>query len=298
VRVLISGATGMIGAALADRLTAAGHEVIALTRRASRSSDIPWDPSAGRIDAGRLEGFDAVVHLAGESLASGRWTPARKREFRSSRVGGTDLIARTLAERARKPGVLVSVSAIGIYGDRGDETLDESSPPGNDFLSELAVAWEAAATPAEAAGIRVVHPRIGLALSPDGGALAALLPTARLGLGGPLGSGRQWWSWVTLDDVVSALATAIDDDRMRGPVNVVAPEPVRQREFARTLGRVLGRPAFVPAPGFALRILLGEMADTMLLAGQRVKAAALEAAGFRFRDPGLEPALRRLLGRA
>ncbi len=298
MRVLISGANGFIGSALTARLEAAGREVAALTRHPRRVQDIAWDPGAGRIDAARLESFDAVVHLAGEPLAAGRWTPARKRLMRASRVDGTSLLARTLAERARRPRVLVSASAIGIYGNRGEERLDEASAPGNDFLSALAVAWEDAARPAEDAGIRVVHPRLGLVLAPNGGALEALLPTARLGLGGPLGNGRQWWSWVSLDDVVSILARAIDDDRMNGPVNVVAPSPVRQREFAGTLGHVLRRPAFLPAPGFALSLLLGEMAEAMLLAGQRVKPAALGAAGFAFQDPELEPALRRLLGRS
>lgn len=297
MRVLISGASGFIGFALAARLEAAGREVIVLSRRARRPQDAVWDPSAGRIDARRIEGVDAVVHLAGEPLAAGRWTPARKRIMRASRVDGTMLLARTLAEFTHRPRVLVSVSAIGIYGNRGEEVLEDASPPGSDFLSELAVAWEAAAQPAEAAGIRVVHPRLGLVLGPNGGALEALLPTARLGFGGPLGSGRQWWSWITLDDAVSVLALAIDDDRMRGAVNVVTPAPVRQKEFAQALGRALGRPAFLPAPAFALSLLLGEMAEAMLLASQRVKPARLEAAGFRFRDPELEPALRRLLGR-
>jgi uncharacterized protein (TIGR01777 family) len=210
-------------------------------------------------------------------------------------VDATALLARSLADRAWRPRVLVSVSAVGIYGDRGDETLDETSPPGSGFLSELAIAWEAAAAPAMAAGIRIVHPRLGLVLAPHGGALAPLLRVTRLGIGGPLGSGRQWWSWITLDDVVSVLVAVIHDETIRGPVNVVAPAPVVQKSFARTLGRVLNRPAFVPAPGFALRMLLGEMADAMLLAGQRVRPSVLDAHRFEFRDRDLEPALRRLL---
>ena len=296
MRVLISGATGFIGSALAAHLRAAGHDVTALTRHPRGPQDIAWEPASGRIDAERLEGFDAVVHLAGESLAKGRWSPARKQQMRASRVDATALLARTLAARARRPGVLISASAVGIYGDRGDQPLDESSSTGAGFLSDLARDWEAAAGPAEAAGIRVVHPRLGLVLDPAGGALEPLLPMARLGLGGPLGSGRQWWSWVTRDDVVRALAFLIEDPRMTGPVNVVAPGAVRQREFARMLGRVLHRPAFVPAPAFALALMLGEMADAMLLAGQHVHPARLSTAGFAFRDPALEPAFRRLLG--
>jgi uncharacterized protein (TIGR01777 family) len=298
MRVLISGATGFIGSALAAHMKAAGHDVAALTRHPRSPQDIAWNPASGRIDAERLEGFDAVVHLAGESLANGRWSPARKQQLRASRVDATALLARTLAARARRPGVLISASAVGIYGDRGDQPLDESSPAGAGFLSDLAREWEAAAGPAEAAGIRVVHPRLGLVLDPAGGALEPLLPMARLGLGGPLGSGRQWWSWVTRDDVIRVLAFLIEDPRMSGPVNVVAPEAVRQREFARTLGRVLGRPAFLPAPAFALALMLGEMAGAMLLAGQHVHPARLDTAGFAFQDPALEPALRRLLGQS
>lgn len=298
MRVLISGATGFIGTALAGRLRSAGREVVALTRRPRQASDIAWDPSAGGIDAARLEGFDAVVNLAGESLAEGRWTPARKQRMRSSRVDGTALLSRALADRTRRPRVLVSGSAVGIYGDRADEVVDETSPAGPGFLGEMATAWEAAADPARRAGIRVVHPRLGLVLAPHGGALAPLLRATRWGAGGPLGSGRQWWSWITLDDVVSVLAMAIDDDRIAGPVNVVAPAAVRQREFAAALGRALNRPSFMPAPGFALRILLGEMADAMLLAGQHVRPSVLAAHRFAFQDPDLEPALRRLLGRA
>lgn len=298
MRVLISGATGFIGSALAKFLKDAGHEVVALTRTPRAPGDVGWDPASGQIDAAGLENLDAAVHLAGESLSAGRWTPDRKRSMRASRVDGTRLLASALAGCARRPRVLVSASAIGIYGDRGDERVDEWSAPGKDFLSQLAVAWEAAAAPAENAGIRVVHPRFGLVLDPHGGALSALLPTARFGLGGPLGSGRQWWSWVTLDDTVSALATLIRDDRMRGPVNVVAPEAVPQKSFASALGRVLGRPAFLPMPGFALSLLLGEMANAMILAGQHVHPARLEASQFAFRDPELEPALRRILGRS
>lgn len=298
MRVLISGATGFIGSALAAHAQAAGHDVAALTRHPQGPHDIGWEPAGGRIDAERLEGFDAVVHLAGESLAKGRWSPARKQQMRASRVDATALLARTLAARTRRPAVLISASAVGIYGDRGDQPLDESSSTGAGFLSDLARDWEAAAGAAEVAGIRVVHPRFGLVLDPQGGALEPLLPMARLGLGGSLGSGRQWWSWVTRDDVTRALAFLIEDSRMKGPVNVVAPGAVRQHEFARTLGRVLHRPAFLPAPAFALSLMLGEMAGAMLLAGQHVRPARLGAAGFGFQDPALEPALRRLLGQS
>jgi uncharacterized protein len=297
MRVLVSGARGLIGSALLARLRARGDEIRVLTRHATGPDEVGWDPARGGLEARSIEGFDAVVHLAGAPIAA-RWTPGRKALIRESRVAGTRLLARRLAELGRPPRVLVSVSAIGFYGDRGDEVLDEESPPGVGFLPEVCRAWEVAAAPAAACGIRVVHPRLGLVLTPRGGALARMLPPFRLGLGGPLGDGRAWWSWVALDDVVDILARALDDEALAGPVNVVAPGAETNRAFARTLGRVLGRPALVPVPAFALRALFGEMADGALLASARVTPARLRAAGHVFRFPGIEEALRHLLGRA
>ncbi len=239
-----------------------------------------------------------MVHLAGASIA-GRFTAKHRREVLESRRSGTRLLATTLAALERKPRVLVSSSAMGIYGDRGDEVLDEAAPPGQGFLAEVARVWEAETEAAARAGIRVVRMRTGLVLAREGGALRPLLVPARLGLGGPLGSGRQWWSWITLDDVCAAMTFAIEHDALDGPVNLAAPVAVRQAEFARTLGHVLGRPAFLPAPAFALRLVLGRgMADALLLASAHLAPARLTAAGFRFGFDTLEPALRHVVGKA
>ena len=294
MRVLISGARGLIGSALLPWLRAAGHETSVLTRRVAGPGEVGWDPAGGRLDARAIEGFDAVVHLAGEPLAA-RWTPARKALIRESRVAGTRLLAQRLADLERPPRVLVSVSAIGFYGDRGDEVLDEASPPGVGFLPEVCRAWEEAASPAAAGGIRVVHPRLGLVLTTRGGVLTRLLPLFRLGLGGALGDGSAWWSWVVLEDVIAVLDRALADEGLVGPVNVVAPGPVTNRTFTRALGRVLGRPALLSVPAPALRALFGEMADGAMLASARVTPARLQVAGYSFRFPGLEPALRHLL---
>jgi uncharacterized protein (TIGR01777 family) len=297
-RVVISGATGLIGRALAGVLAAAGQEVIRLTRRPapSRSDEIGWDPGTGRIDATGLEGADAIVHLAGESVAGGRWTAARKRAIRESRTAGTRLLATTLAGLARRPRVLVSASAVGYYGDRGDELLTEDSAPGTGFLSEVAQAWEAAADPARRAGIRVVHPRIGMVLAAHGGALRAMLPLFRLGLGGVVGTGRQHVAWVALGDLVEVIRFLLAADGISGPVNAVAPDPVTNRELTLTLGRVLRRPTLAPLPAFLVPVLFGEMGPPLLLASARVRPARLQAAGFRFPHPTLEGALRAELG--
>ena len=297
LRVLVSGARGLIGSALLPRLRARGHETSILTRRATGPGEVGWDPAGGRLEARAIEGVDAVVHLAGEPIAA-RWTPVRKALIRESRVAGTRLLAQRLAELERPPRVLVSVSATGFYGDRGDEVLDEASPPGVGFLPAVCRAWEEAAAPAAACGIRVVHPRLGLVLTTRGGALARLLPQFRLGLGGPLGDGRAWWSWVVLDDMIAVLERALVDEGLSGPVNVVAPGAVTNGTFTRALGRVLGRPALLPVPAFALRALFGEMADGALLASARVTPGRLQDAGHAFLFPGLEDALRHLLGRA
>ena len=303
-RVLVSGARGLIGSALLPRLRASGREVAVLTRHPAAGRhepdaahrEIVWDPPVGRLEPRALEGLEAVVHLAGEPMGV-RWTPHTRALIRESRVGGTRLLATRLAALERPPRVLVAVSAIGFYGDRGEETLDESSAAGRGFLAGVCRDWEAAATPAAAAGIRVVHPRLGLVLAPGGGAVARMLPLFRLGLGGPLGDGRAWWSWVAVDDVVRAIEWMLDDPALAGAVNVAAPGAVRNRDFARTLARLLGRPALLPAPAFALRALLGGMADEALLASARVEPARLRAAGFEFRHPELETALRQALGR-
>lgn len=299
MKIAITGADGFIGRPLSVRLAAAGHDVRRLVRRAPRGAhEVAWDPVAGTIDRAALAGVEGVVHLAGASIAGGRWTAARRALVRDSRIAPTRLLAETLATLSPRPRVLVSASATGIYGDRGDEWLDESSSAGTGFLAEVARAWEGAAAPAARAGIRVAHPRTGLALAPNGGALAAMLPLFRLGLGGPLGSGRQWWSWIALEDAVGAIVHALGHEDVRGPFNVVAPAPARCAAFAHALGAALRRPAILPAPAFALRLVLGAgQADELLLAGQRVRPAVLERTGFAFAAPELGPALAAMLRR-
>lgn len=299
MKILISGSSGLVGSELVPTLERAGHEVVRLVRGPpKRAGDIAWDPAAGRLDQQALEAgaVEGVVHLAGENIAGGRWTPEQKRRIRDSRVVGTRLLSEALAALPTRPRVLVSASAVGYYGDRGDEVLTEESASGTDFLAGVCRDWEAATGPASAAGIRVVHTRFGIILSSEGGSLAKMLPPFRMGAGGPFGGGRQWMSWVTLDDVVGALIRALSMEALSGPVNVVAPHPVRNAEFARALGHVLGRPAVVKAPAFALKLLLGEMAGA-LLSGQRVEPRRLQEAGFAFRHPELEGALRHLLGK-
>jgi uncharacterized protein (TIGR01777 family) len=258
--------------------------------------EVEWHPERGEIDAAALEGHDAAVHLAGESIAGGRWTDERKRRIRDSRVRGTKLLAETLARLSRPPRVFVSASAIGYYGDRGDEVLTEESAAGVGFLPEVCREWEEAAEAARAAGIRTVFLRFGLILSAEGGALAKMLPPFRLGVGGNVGGGRQFYSWVSLADVIDVIHFALADERLGGAVNVVAPQPVTNAEFTKTLGRVLSRPTFFPAPAFGLRLAFGEMADALLLASARVEPARLRAAGYAFKHPQLEGALRSVLG--
>ncbi len=293
MKVAITGASGLIGSALCARLMERGHALIRMVRREAQGShECHWDPETGSIEIGRLSGVDAIVHLAGASVADGRWTSERKRLIAGSRIQGTRLIAQTLAAMDPRPSVLVSASAVGFYGDRADQELTESSPQGIGFLAETAAAWERAADPARAADVRVVHPRTGMVLSRHGGALLKMMPPFRWGVGGPMGSGRQFLPWISLHDMVEALIAMIEQPVYRGPVNMVAPNPVRQKVFAQTLGRVMHRPAFLPAPAFALRMILGrEMADQMLLASTRVLPQALIGNGFVFRYPELEPAL-------
>lgn len=295
--VAITGASGMLGTALTHFLTTGGHVVRPLVRRQAGPGEISWDPATGTVDRTALEGVDAVVHLAGENIGMARWNPDRKRRIRESREAGTGLLATTLAGLERKPRVLVSASAVGIYGSRGDEPLTEASAPGSDFLAETGIAWEAAARPAADAGIRVVHPRFGMILTPAGGGLARMLPVFELGAGARLGDGRQWMSWVSLDDALGLILHALATEAIAGPLNAVAPGAVTNRAFTEILGEVLGRPTFLPAPAAALRLAFGEIADALLLSSQRVVPTRAGETGYVFRHPDLRGALRHLLGR-
>lgn len=298
MNVLVTGSSGLVGSSLVPLLESQGHRVVRLVRnQPGGDAEVRWDPGAGTIDTAGLQGVEGVVHLAGENIAEGRWTEEKKARIRSSREAGTRLLAESLAGLENPPRVLVSASAIGYYGDRGDETLSEESPPGEGFLSETCLAWEAAAKPAADAGIRVVHPRIGIVLSADGGALAKMLFPFKMGVGGVLGSGNQYMSWIAIDDLVEIIGHALVTDALRGPVNAVAPAAATNREFTKTLGRVLVRPTLLPMPGFAARLAFGEMADALLLASTRVAPARLEQSGYSFRYPQLEGALRHVLGK-
>jgi uncharacterized protein (TIGR01777 family) len=289
MKIVVTGATGLVGSKLVPFLTSAGHSVVRLGRPAD------WDPEQGTIDASRLNGIDAVVHLAGESIASGRWTSARKARIRDSRVKGTRLIAETLARVERPPQVLVSASAIGYYGDRGSEVLREDSAPGSGFLADVCRQWEAATDPATRKGIRVVHLRSGLVLSARGGALGKMLLPFKMGVGGKIGSGEQYWSWISIDDLCGAILHCIQAAGVHGPVNTVSPSPLTNAEFTKCLGRVLSRPTLFPMPAFAARLVLGEMADALLLASARVEPAKLASSRFTFKHRDLEPTLRHLL---
>ncbi len=296
-RIVISGASGLIGTALSAALRAQGIEVARLSRAPAGPDEIAWDPKTGYLDAGVFEGASAVVNLAGRSLAKGRWSARVRAEIVESRVRSTRLLVGAMRKADARPAVLVSASAIGYYGNRGDALLDESSLPGTGFLADLTRAWEAEARRAEARGIRVVCTRFGLILTRLGGAMGPMLPLFRLGLGGPLGSGRHWWSWIHIDDVVAAILFAIATASLEGPVNIVGPAQVRNRDFARALGAALHRPAVLPVPPLALRLVFGAMADEMILSSQRVTPAKLQARGFTFRWPELGPALAGLVDR-
>lgn len=305
MRVLISGASGLVGSALVERLSVDRCQLSVLTRgqrpnatdnrQSTTDKCIRWDPAADELDTAAVDGFDAVVHLAGENIAQGRWTAEKKARIRDSRVQGTGLLCRALAGTARRPKVLVSASAVGYYGDRGDEELDESSAPGTGFLAEVCRQWEAATEPAAAAGIRVVCVRLGVVLARRGGVLARMLPLFRYGLGGRSGSGRQYMSWIALGDAVEAICHVLATAALSGPVNLVSPNPVTNREFTKALGRALHRPTLFPVPAFVLRLVLGEMADALLLASARVQPQRLLESGFAFHDPRLTEAIERLL---
>ena len=296
MKVLISGSHGLVGSVLTRSLETQGHEVFRLVRYLPGSeSEVEWNPDRYSIAIARLEGFDAVVHLAGEGIAEGRWTEEKKQRIRDSRVKGTKLLSDALANLERPPKSLICASAIGYYGNRGDEQLTEESPPGDDFLANVCVEWEQTTQEAADKGIRVVNARFGIILSKDGGALAKMLTPFRLGIGGRVGSGKQWMSWIALDDVIGAIEYALANESLRGPVNYVAPNPVRNSEFTKTLGKVLSRPTLFPIPEFGVRLAFGEMADALLLSSQRVDPQRLIKAGFQFQYTQLESALNHVL---
>lgn len=297
MKVLISGGSGLVGSALTNALRADGHVVSHFIRPGGTAApgDVLWNPSRATVDVPALEGYDAIVHLSGASIADGRWTDKRKATLRSSRVDSTRVLVDSLTHLKKPPRVFVCASAIGYYGDRGDELLTESSGYGKDFLSILCRAWEAEAGRASANGIRTVIARFGVILATQGGALPPMLTPFKLGVGGRLGSGKQWISWVALEDVVKVLRTAIDNENLSGPVNVVAPQPVQNSEFTRVLAGVLHRPAVFPAPAFALRLALGQMADALLLSSQRVQPEKLAKIGYKFRYETLQSALQAIL---
>jgi len=300
MHILVSGSSGLVGSALLPALATDGHRVIRLVRSKSapEKETLHWDPAADELDLASLEGLDGVVHLAGENIAGGRWTVERKALIRDSRVHGTRFLSERLAKLARPPQVLVSTSAVGYYGDRGDELLTEESPSGSNFLAGVCREWESATEPARERGIRVVILRLGVVLSPAGGALAKMVFPFRMGVGGIVGTGKQYLSWIAIDDLMRVIIHALKTGSLRGPANAVAPHPVTNAEFTKALGRVLGRPTVVPMPAFAARLAFGEMADELLLASARAQPTRILASGFVFRYDDIESALTHLLGKA
>ncbi|MDA8403356.1 MAG: TIGR01777 family oxidoreductase [Desulfobacteraceae bacterium] len=298
--ILISGASGLVGSVLIPFLTTGGHRVMRLVRRQPdrTKGEIYWNPAAGKLDLDDTDKIDAVVHLSGENIGEGRWTPQKKQRIIDSRVNTTRLVAQTIARMKTPPKVFLCASAIGYYGDRGDALCDESSRPGRDFISDVCKSWEAAVDASVQAGIRTVNLRIGVVLSPQGGALGKLLPPFRMGIGGKIGSGRQYMSWISMDDAVGAIHHAMCDGRIKGPVNLVSPNPAANLEFARTLASVLSRPAYFTVPKMAVETVFGEMGRETILSSTRVRPVVLEATGYPYRHPDLETALRHLLGKA
>ncbi|MBC8029469.1 MAG: TIGR01777 family protein [Pyrinomonadaceae bacterium] len=296
MRILISGAHGLVGTALIKALEPEGHNILRLVRYTPRDeSEIEWSPDRYSIALARLEGFDAVVHLAGESIAEGRWTDEKKKRIRESRARGTQLLSDALANLASPPRTMISASAIGYYGNRSDELLTEQSAPGDDFLAEVCVAWEKATSLSAEKGIRTVNARFGVILDKDGGALAKMLPPFRMGVGGRIGSGKQWMSWIALDDVIGALKFALVSETLSGPVNFVAPNPVTNAEFTKTLGKALSRPTIFPIPAFGVRLVFGEMADALLLSSQRVEPGQLKTSAYPFKYSQLDAALQHIM---
>jgi len=292
VKILVTGASGFIGTALVRHLAANGHEPLPLGRSRSTANAVVWNPETGEIEVEKLAGIDAVIHLAGENIASGRWTAAKKQRLINSRLKGTHLIAETISKMARPPSVLVSASAVGYYGDRGNEILREESAPGRGFLADLCVQWEAATEPATRRGIRVVHPRLGIVLARHGGVLGKMLLPFKLGVGGKVGSGNQYMSWITLEDLCSILLYCAQTSNLHGPVNAVTPNPVTNLEFTKALGNALSRPTIFPLPAFVARTALGEMADELLLYSARVEPRKLNNLRFGFRHSELGAALK------
>jgi uncharacterized protein (TIGR01777 family) len=298
MKIIISGASGLVGQALTTSLSRQGHEIIRLVRspKPLGADEASWNPAEGQLDPAAIDGADAVINLNGRNIGAGRWTPAVKDELRTSRLDATRTLVQALGRCEQPPRVLINASATGFYGERGDEEVDEQAGAGEGFLADLAREWEEAALEAQSETTRVVLLRFGMILANDG-ALKKMLTPFKLGAGGPIGSGRQYWPWIDIDDVCGITAFVLEQEELKGPINAVAPEQVRCKQFTSTLGRVLGRPAIVPLPAFAARLALGEMADGLLLASTRVRPAVLEQAGYTFRSPDLETALKRILGR-
>lgn len=295
MKIAIAGASGLVGSALIPELEGDGHEIVRLVRHRPKTGEIEWHPNQDEIDPATIDGFDAIINLAGESIAEGRWTEEKKKRIRDSRVNGTHLLSEAIAKLATKPRVFLCASATGIYGDRGDEILDEHSESGGGFLAGVCREWEKATEPAVSAGVRVVNLRFGPILARGGGMLEKMLTPFKMGLGGKVGSGKQYISWVAIDDVVAAIKLALNDDSIRGPLNIVSPRPVTNEQFTRALGEALSRPTVMAMPAFAARLAFGEMADEMLLVSQRVVPKRLTSAGLSFAYPTVQSALERYL---